>query len=306
MKILRLICFLILPVMMLPALFLPGVALAQDEGISGTDNFTPTSPPVEEPQLPPDTITLSTEYPKLEAIATGSFEFNVKLEYMGQIDRIFDLNVTVPAGWDAYMTPQYDTVRISSITLEQSFTTTTKNVKVAVSPPTASLAEPGEYKINLEASSDNIVGEIDLIAKITARYELRSAPASQRYDTKAKAGQNNTYSILVGNAGTASIDNITFSSDKPEGWEITFKPDKIDQLNILDAKTIDVNIKPPPKTVAGDYMITLSVSGKQASATGMNIRVTVVTPTIWGWVGVGIIAVVVVGLVLIFMRFGRR
>jgi len=290
MKTLRLISFLILLVMMLPVFFLSGVALAQDEASPITEN-----------------IALTTEYPKLEAIATGSFEFYVKLEYQGQIDSIFDLNVTVPAGWDAYITPQYDTKRISSITLEKSsFTATTKSIKIAASPPVQPLADPGEYKIKVEATSGTIVGEINLIAKITARYELRSAPASQRYNTKAKSGQNNTYSIIVGNTGTASIDNITFSSDKPEGWEITFKPEKIDQLNILDPKTIDINIKPPPKTVAGDYMITLRVSGKQAYATSMDIRVTVTTPTIWGWVGVGIIAVVVVGLVVIFMRFGRR
>lgn len=277
--------------MMLPAFFLPGIALAQDEASPVLEN-----------------ITLTTEFPKLEAIATGSFQFYVKLEYTGQIDRVFDLNATVPAGWDAYVTPQYDTTRISSITLEkpQSYTTTTKSVKVSASPPTWPLAEPGEYTINLKVVSGNIVGEINLTAKITARYSLDAVPSNQLYSTKAKAGDDNTFSITVTNTGTAAIDNITFSSDKPTGWEITYKPEKIELLEIYDPKTIDVNIKPPRNTVAGDYMVTLRVSGKQAYATSMDIRVNVATPTIWGWVGVGIIVVVVVGLVVIFMRFGRR
>jgi uncharacterized membrane protein len=46
--------------------------------------------------------------------------------------------------------------------------------------------------------------------------------------------------------------------------------------------------------------------GKQASADKMVMRVTVETPTIWGWVGVIIIIIVVAGLIGIFMRFGRR
>jgi uncharacterized membrane protein len=289
MKMFRLIPCLFLLATILAAFFLPGVALAQDE-----------------PTPIPESITLTTEFPKLEAVATGSFVFTVKLQYVGQTDRVFDLNATVPSGWDAYVTPQYDSVRISSITMEKSFAATTKSVKVSVSTPSWPLAEPGEYIANLEVSSGDVVGEINLTAKITARYSLSAVPANQLYNTKAKPGEDNTYSITVANVGTAAIDNITCTADKPTGWEVTFNPAKIDSLEILDSKTIDVNIKPPHKTVAGDYIITLRVSGKQASSSSMEIRVTVATPSIWGWVGVGIIAVVVVGLVVVFMRFGRR
>ena len=73
-----------------------------------------------------------------------------------------------------------------------------------------------------------------------------------------------------------------------------------------DEQTINVNIKPPTETVAGDYVISLRASGKQTSADEMNIRVTVETPTIWGWVGVVIILIVVIGLIVIFMPFSRR
>ena len=289
MKTLRLISFFMLLVM-LSAFFLPGMVLAQDEVSPITGN-----------------INLTTEYPRLEAIATGNFEFFVNLEYQGQTDSIFDLNVIAPAGWDAYITPQYDSKRISSITLEKSsFSPTKKSIKITANPPTWPVADPGEYNINLKAASGTIVGEITLLAKITARYSLAAAPANQVYNTQARAGNDNTFSITVANTGTAAIDNITFSSDKPSGWEVSYKPEKIELLEILDPKTIDVNIKPPPKTVAGDYMITLRVSGKQAYATSMDIRVTVTTPAVWGWIGVAIIILVVVGLVVIFMRFGRR
>ena len=77
-------------------------------------------------------------------------------------------------------------------------------------------------------------------------------------------------------------------------------------MEAIDEQSIDVNIKPPPKAVAGDYMISLRASGKQTSAGEISIRVTVETPTIWGWVGVVIILIVVIGLVVIFMRFSRR
>jgi uncharacterized membrane protein len=310
MKILRFASFLMLLVLVVMALFLPGLAMAQDEAPPASDNATPvtdnTTTAPEEPPVPPDTIAMSTEFPKIEAIATGSFVFNVQVEYKGQKDRVFDLNVTAPAGWDAYVSPQYDSTRISSVSLESSYTSTSKNLKVTANPPAWPLPDPGEYKITFQAENEDVVGEIDLYAKIIAKYVLTAAPANQIYNTKATAGRDNIFSIIVTNTGSADIDNIAFSSDKPDGWEITFKPDKIDALKIVDPKSIDVDIKPPPKTVAGDYMITLRISGKQATANNMDVRVTVETPTIWGWLGVGIIVVVVIGLAVIFMRFGRR
>jgi uncharacterized repeat protein (TIGR01451 family) len=179
-------------------------------------------------------------------------------------------------------------------------------LQITTTPPSWPLSDPGEYKIKLQAVADNVEGSINLIAKVTAKYLLTAAPANQYYNTTVKAGQDNTFSVKVTNTGTATIENITFSSDKPEGWEVSPKPDKIDLLETQNEKAVDFNIKPPPKTVSGDYMITLTVSGKQASAERMSIRVTVETPSVWGWVGVIIILIVVVGLIVIFMRFGRR
>jgi uncharacterized membrane protein len=131
-------------------------------------------------------------------------------------------------------------------------------------------------------------------------------PTTERYNTTVKAGKDNIFSIEVQNQGTAAIENITFSSLKPTGWTIEFTPDKIDSLSAIDSQTIDINIKPPTETIAGDYQITIRTSGEQVSREEVDIRVTVETPTIWGWVGVGIIVLVIAGLAYIFMRFSRR
>jgi uncharacterized membrane protein len=295
-------------VIVLSAFCLPVITFAADNVTSpgSTPTITPAPAPEPEP-VPADNITLSTEFPRLEAVATGSFQFNVNMDYKGAKQRVFDLKASVPSGWDVYIEPQYESgKRISSITIDSSFSGMSKPIKVVTSTPSYPPPDPGEYIILLAASSGNVTGSIELVAKITAKYALSAIPANQRYDTTATAGRNNVFSIQVTNLGSAQIDNISFDSTHPEGWEIKFTPEKLDFLKIADPKPADVNIKPPPKTVAGDYMITLRVSGKQASSDKMDIRVTVKTPTIWGWVGVIIILIVVVGLLVIFMRFGRR
>ena len=256
-------------------------------------------------------IAMSVAHPTIEAIAGQEFVFAVEFRYTaaGGVtgeSRTFDLRAKGPAGWEVYITPQYEKEkRVSAIALKPGFAYGETHRLVAT-PPFWPLPEPGEYDITLEAVSGEMTDTIELTAVITARYSLAAVPSAERYDTKAAAGKDNYFSIEIGNLGTAPVENIKFSSDKPAGWSIEFSPDKVDLLEALNTKTVDVNIKPPPETIAGDYMISLRASGTQATSQELPLRVTVETPTVWGWVGVVIIVLVIIGLVVIFMRFSRR
>jgi uncharacterized membrane protein len=290
MKTLKFISFLIIAAIALSVFVAPGIALAQDGG-----------------QATADKITLSTQYPTIDALATGTFSFSVELNYKGSQDRVFELKVVAPERWSVHITPAYDTSKeISAISMDASTVGTSESLQLTASCTSWPLPDPGKYTITLEASSDDVVGKIDLIANVTAKYGMTAEPPDGIYSTKAKSGHDNTFSMVVGNSGTAPIENITFSASKIQGWEITYTPEKIDTLAVLESKTVDINIKPASKTVTGDYMVTITVSSKQVNAESLPIRVTVETSTVWGWVGVIVIVIVVIGLVLIFMRFGRR
>lgn len=263
----------------------------------------------EEEEAPPETITLTTTYSKLEGISGAAFEFEVDLRYEGAEARAFDLAATGPPEWAVYITPSYPKDKIiKDIRLEPvepGSTYGTVKISVMAAPVYALRTEPGEYPITVEASSGEISGSITLTAVITATYEMVLVPTEELYNTTATAGRDNYFSVTVANDGSADINNITFSFNKPTGWTIELSPDKIDSLGSGNSQTIEVNIKPSAKTIAGDYQISLTAKGKQISD-DMDIRVTVETPTVWGWVGIGIIVLVVAGLIYIFMRFSRR
>ena len=248
-------------------------------------------------------IELEAAYPKLEDTAPGaSFEFEVELKYSGDEACVFDLEATGPVGWVVYITPSYPKdKRISAIRLEPY----PEKIRVVAIPPPWPIPDPGEYKITLEVSSAEIKGNIELKAVVAATYFLALVPTEELYSTSATAGKDNYFSIDIQNLGSGAIENIKFSSNKPKGWAIDFSPDKVDSLSAGSYQTIDVNIKPSSKAIAGDYQITLRASGTQTSES-IDIRVTVETPTVWGWVGVGIILAVIAGVTVIFMRFSRR
>jgi uncharacterized membrane protein len=264
----------------------------------------------EEEEAPPETITLTTTYSKLEAIAGSSFEFEVNLLYSGGTEaRLFDLSVTGPQDWTTSITPSYPKDKqILDIRLEPTQpyqTPSPTKILVNVSPPYWLLPDPGEYTVTVTAASGDVTGSIDFTAVVTSTYIMNLAPAEELYNTTATAGRDNFFTIEVINGGSAAVDDVSFSSSKPTNWTVEFSPDKIDTLAAQDSQTVEVNIKPPAKTIAGDYQISITAKGKQIED-DMDVRVSVETPTIWGWVGVAIIVVVIAGLVYVFMRFSRR
>ena len=280
------------------------VVLAAQENSNGLLSL----PPNQEEQPPPEeTLELSCKYPVLSGKSGESFEFEVEIKYQGKDRRRFDLSTTVPPDWLALVVSSYPEKQIPAIEIgpAESYPTTEK-VTVNFGPLFWEPPEPGEYVVTLEVSSGNLKQAIELKVKVTARYEFDMDTATGRLNTEVTAGEDNHLSIQLENLGTAAIENITFSSSKPEGWSITFSPEKVDPLEPELTQEVDVLIKPHRKTIAGDYMVTLRAESKEFSPDPLQLRVTVLTPTIWGWVGILIVLAVIAGVGVIFWRLGRR
>jgi len=290
MKIVNLICCFCLLLMGIVAISQPTPVLAQGENNE-------------------EELQITTKYPKIEVTSGGSAEFEVELKLTsesGSEPRLFDLTATGPKDWLVYITAAYPKdKRIASVRVSPGLGVGEKII-VNAAPSYWLLPEPGEYPIILEATSGELTSTYELTVVVTAKYTLNLTSPTGLYNTSVTAGKDNYFSIDIENNSSATVDNITLSSSKPEEWAVDFSLDKVDSLAAGDYQTIDVNIKPPPKAIAGDYLLTLKASGSQASASDISIRVTVKTPTVWGWVGVIIVVAVIAGLLVTFRRFSRR
>jgi len=254
----------------------------------------------------PESLNLTTRFPVIKGKANSSFDFEVEMKYEGTAPKTFDLSAKGPANFSVSVTPQYDSKEISAIRIDpaRSFGET---VKISATPLPWNLPAPGSYTITFSAASGSLKSSIDLKAEVTDNFKLSAETETGRLNTEATAGEESHLTIKVKNTGTSVLKNITFSAYKPDGWTVTFKPEKIDSLAVDGSRDIDVAIKPSGKAIAGDYMVNLTVTDDSYSARAtLDIRTTVLTPTIWGWVGVAIVIVVVAGLVYLFMRLGRR
>lgn len=247
------------------------------------------------------TLELTAEHTRLEGVPGDKVEFQVFIKYTGQEARTFDLAATGPKDWQTSITPRYSSTKIANIRLDPGFGETV--VVQTSAPPTVAA---GTYDINLEVSDPDLKEPILLQVIITARYGLFIEPSSGLFNTRVTAGRDNFYTLTVQNRGTAAIHNIAFSKSMLSDWTVEFNPEQIASLAAGEEQTVKVNIRPPEDAAAGDYQITLGASGNEARASSLDARVTVETPSIWGWVGVGLVVLVVIGMGLVILRLGRR
>jgi len=284
-------------------------SLAGDQVILATqedNNRSLRLPPSQEEPPIEEKLELRSSYPVLPGKAGDDFDFEVELVWQSDEFRIFELATTTPPKWNALIVGGYPQKEIPAIGLEPGQEKYPEKITVRFAPFIGELPEPGEYVVILEASSGDIMETIELKAVVTALYRFYFITGTGRLNTEVTAGKENHLSIKVGNTGTAVIDKIDFLSTKPAGWTITFNPDRVESLEPGLAQEVDVIIKPPRETIVGDYLITMKAVSKDLSTREIELRVTVLTPTIWGWVGIVIVLVVIAGLGVLFRKLGRR
>ncbi len=167
------------------------------------------------------------------------------------------------------------------------------------------LAEAGEYPISVRVGSGDAKAESQLTVILTGTYKLEAGTPSGILSLEARKGKPANMSIYVKNTGSATNHDIKFLSVKPENWKVTFEPERIELLKPDELKQVEVTITPADEALVGDYSVGLSVDGEKASKT-MELRTTVRASTAWGWIGIGIIVGVIVGLGGLFTWLGRR
>ncbi len=245
-------------------------------------------------------LKLTSQYPVLSTPTGQTLKFTADLKNETNKPLTASLVAQAPNGWVVRFKPQFGDTQISSIALKENATET---LSVEIDSPTQ--AGAGEFPVTVRARAGAFEASTNLKVTLKGTTDLKIGTASGTLNSAITAGKKTPVPFLVGNAGTAPVRNLSFITKKPEKWTIDFKPDKIDSLNPGDVREVSMEILAPPRAIAGDYLITLSTTSPDANKS-VEFRVTVSTPTLWGWIGFGIVAAVVLGLGVVFVRLGRR
>jgi uncharacterized membrane protein len=246
-------------------------------------------------------IKVSSQYPVLGTGSGQTLKFTVDLK--NETNKVLPTSLVAqaPQGWNVRFKPQYGDQQISSIQLKENGSET-----LSVEIDTPFNAEAKEYPVTILARSGAFEASTSIKVSLKGTQDLKMGSLAGTLNAALTAGNKTPIDFVVGNAGTAPIRNLGFVTKKPsDKWSVEFKPDKIDALGPGEVRQIKMEILAPDRTIAGDYMMTLTANSADLTKS-VEFRVTVSTPTIWGWIGFGIVGLVVIGLAVVFFRLGRR
>ncbi|NNG08393.1 MAG: hypothetical protein HKM90_11760 [Desulfobacteraceae bacterium] len=272
----------------------------QDGKLTSSGKVVITVKPKQEEKKSKD-VKITTSYPVLEGPTDATFEFSIEVQNKLDKDTVFNLAYEGPPNWDIKFKPAYEDKYFSSLRIKKG---QTESMAVEVKPYL--LAEPNRYPLKVKVSSPEAKAEAEIMVVLTGTYKLDAGTADGLLSLReAYQGKEANLSFYVKNSGSAKQNNVKFLSFKPENWKVEFRPERLETLARGELKQVEVIITPAEQALVGDYSVTLSIEGEKAKK-NLEFRVPVKASTAWGVIGLGIIVLVVVGLVVLFIRLGRR
>ncbi|MGE3709483.1 MAG: NEW3 domain-containing protein [Hyphomicrobiaceae bacterium] len=245
-------------------------------------------------------LTATPKLPVLRGTPKSSFDFKVDVKNDSAEDILATLTSGAPRGFQVTFKEGYGSQELTSIPIKAG---ESKELSVDIKPAPGTNA--GKYDVPIEIGSDKARATTKLTLDVSGQPQVSLSSETERLSGDAYAGQEKRFTFVLRNNGTADARNIELSSTPPNGWKITFEPKGIPSLAPNSEAKFEAVVVPSDKAVTGDYMFTVRANGDGVSET-VNFRTTVLTSTLWGVIGLGVIAASLLVLFGAVGRFGRR
>ena len=243
----------------------------------------------------------STDYAQQEGDSGTQFSYTTTLTNNSGENMTYSLSAEgAPEGWTVTFTPSDTTTATSSVPVDAGASST---IKAAIVP--AQNVTAGEYPITLVAACAGETLKLPVTVKITGTYSLTATTPTGNLSTSAYAGETKDVALSIQNTGNIDLTAVSLKAQASTDWEITFDQDTINEIPAGGSAEVTAHITPAKDAILGDY-VTIITASNDAVSSDCALRISVQNHTSWGIAAVAVIAVLVLGLVLIIRRFGRR
>ena len=261
----------------------------------------PAAPPKDPATELPQDIRLDPQYTHLTGPVGTAFTFRVNLKNRTDQELDFQLAAGGPLGWSVTYRPSFQSEQIGAITLRAN---SSQDLDARVTPP--GNAPPGLYEVVMQAAAEGFEP-----ARIVVRAELTGSPTltlgtiDQSNEVEATAGEATEVKVLLVNSGTGPASNVELDTIAPPGWNVAFDQNPVPGIAPNDALELTMTVEPPGDAEGGDYNIDLSGTVPESTAM-FRFRVTIERSSAFGFLGIAVIVLVVLGLGGLLVRLGRR
>lgn len=243
---------------------------------------------------------LTTTYPEQQGASGTTFTFNSTVQNNSSSAQTYSLAADAPTGWTVSFKPNGASNAASSVDVDAHGSQT---VTVTVTPPDK--IDAGDYEIPITATSSAQSLSQTLKVTITGTYKIDVATNDGTLSFNANVNKKQSVPLTITNSGNIDLNNINLTTTAPSGWNVEFSESSIDSLPAGQTKDVVMYVTPSKDAMSGDYAMTVTAQNEDTSI-DQSFRVTVKTSTLWGVVGILIIAAVICGLGEVFHKYGRH
>ena len=244
-------------------------------------------------------VTLTTDTPQLKGASDTSFTFSLTLTNNTADDLPFSATATGPDGWTVTAAD-----RLDGAGRQRGRQGRQQHLGVG-HRQAADGAAAGDYPIAVDATSGSQKAHADLQVTITGSYSLAMSTPNGVLSMNATAGSATRPDAHADQQRDRRHPGRGHDAParRPAGSSSSIRP----RSPCPAGETVQVvaHVTPSSDAITGDYVTTMTATAPLATAK-TDIRVTVQTSALWGVIGIGLIAIVLLGLWLVFRRFGRR
>jgi len=245
-------------------------------------------------------IAIKADFPSLKGDPATAFTYNLTITNNTPEQATFTFDPTGPEGWTVSASPAAQ-AKAETVSIDAGANTT---VTVTATPPAT--AAQGKYPIDVGVSAANgATGKIELQAEVSGTPTLAISTSDQQLNVSGKSDSVKRIPLIVSNTGTAPLENVKFASTAPTGWDVSFDPQQLTEVKPNETAQVTAIVKPGSDAVAGDYAITVRSSAGSESS-NVDLRYSLESSSALGVLAIVVIAVAVLALVGVFVRFGRR
>jgi uncharacterized membrane protein len=249
----------------------------------------------------PAKLKMTTNFPDLRGTATTAFKYRVTVTNDSGRNATINLSADAPKNFQVTFAEAYGTQQLTSIPIEAG---KSKDLDASISLPRETPA--GDYKLSVHAKTEQASADLNLSLTVLGQPRLAVSGEGGRLSGDAYAGQDSQLTVVLRNDGSEAARDIELSATAPEGWKTTFDPKTVPSLAANASQNVKLTMTPSPRAIAGDYQMTVRAAAGGGISESANFRITVLTSTLWGAIGIAIIAVALLVVVFAVARFGRR
>jgi uncharacterized membrane protein len=234
----------------------------------------------------------------IEAATNETFRYTTTLHNGTNKPSIYELKAGLPIGWT--ISYKVDGNQVTSLNMDAG-----KTQDITIEINALATASPSKYRIPIKAVSTQDTLLLNLEAVVKGSYRIILTTPTGRLSNEVTSGNEEEIKLTVKNTGTLPLNEVEITAQLPTGWESSFEPSKIKQLEPGKAIDVIAKLKVPDKTIAGDYAATFTATNSNANAPAA-FRLMVKTSLLSGWIGIAVILLAVGAVYYLIRKYGRR